>query len=97
VAEEEGIVSFYYFPREDEVGLALSHVRAREGNLISLVEAHAHVFEKGLRIQVNVDGARAILHEQGERSLSLLFGGFTSSMVAFISDFRLEILGRAWL
>ena len=38
-----------------------------ERDPVSLAEVHAHVVEKGLRAQVNVDGAHAIPYQQMPR------------------------------
>lgn len=53
--------------REDEFRFALFHFRAGERDPVSLAEVHAHVVEKGLRAQVNVDGARTIPYQQMPR------------------------------
>src|SRR5207244_10809382 len=57
-------LTFHHLPREDEVGPALLHFRASEGNFISFAEAHAHVVEEGLRAKVYVDCVRPVLHQQ---------------------------------
>src|SRR5437667_2781771 len=64
VSEYERVVSFYHFPRENEIGSVLLHLRADEGEFIPFAKPYTHVVEERLRAEIYVDGVRAIFHEQ---------------------------------
>ena len=82
VSEYERVVSFHHFPRENEIGSVLLHLRADEGEFIPFAKPYTHVVEERLRAEIYVDGVRAIFHEQCMISFSLPFGGtFSSSTV----------------
>src|SRR5436190_8759141 len=79
ISEHERIITFHHLPREDEVGPALLHFRASEGDFIAFAEAHAHVVEEGLRAKVYIDCVRPVLHQQVRDPFALPFGGSLSS------------------
>ena len=64
VSEYERVVSFHHFPRENEIGSVLLHLRADEGEFIPFAKPYTHVVEERLRAEIYVDGVRAIFHEQ---------------------------------
>jgi len=64
VSEYERVVSFHHFPRENEIGSVLLHLRADEGEFIPFAKPYTHVVEERLRAEIFVDGVRAIFHEQ---------------------------------
>jgi hypothetical protein len=48
VSQDERVVLLHHFPSKDEVCLALLHLRAGEGDLVTFTDVHAHVVEEGL-------------------------------------------------
>ena len=52
VSEYERVVSFHYFPRENEIGSVLLHLRADEGKFIPFAKPYTHVVEERFRAEI---------------------------------------------
>src|SRR5438876_6267075 len=63
VSQYERVVSFHHFPRENEIGSVLLHLRADEGEFIPFAIHYTNVVEERLRAEIYVDGVRAIFYE----------------------------------
>jgi hypothetical protein len=55
VSEHHRIVPPHHFACQHELGFTLLHLRTRERDIVSLVEAHAHLRKKRLWAEVDID------------------------------------------